>query len=80
MFNLIAFASLIYFTILYGMDINTTGSSNSVDTNLKFNEEDFDNFMINATLIGIILGGIALAFASLMGLYKSLFPLDDISR
>ncbi len=74
-----AFVGVIYFVLSFGLDVNTTNGF-SVNARLKFTEADFDEFMANATLVGIILGGTALAFASLMGMYKSFFPMDPVSR
>lgn len=36
--------------------------------------------MASSTKVGILTGGLALASASILAIYKSIFPADDYSR
>ncbi len=79
--NFAGYAFILFCWYQYLLDISyDSQGSLAVDLKLKFTQKDFAEFMQNATQIGIICGGMSLAFAALMTLYKNLCPSDIDSR
>jgi len=40
----------------------------------------FSKFVSTSTRVGILIGGFALAAASFLAIYRSIFPMDDVSK
>lgn len=79
LFNLISYGLILYCCHRYLIDVNFDNGL-QIDLNVKFSKADFAVFMENATVFGIILGGISLAFSALLTLYKCLNPSCIIAR
>ena len=84
MFNMSCYALIMICWYKYLLDINFVQNASflglTFDLKVKFSKSDFNVFMENGTLLGITMGGLALAFAALMTLYKCLNPSDIVSR
>ena len=82
MINMVGFIGIAYFWYILALDVKTDGKSGSLtlDLSLKFTKADFNRFMTEFTFLGVVLGGISLAFSALLTLYKCLNPQDVYNR
>ena len=82
MVNLAGCMGIAYLWYILALDIKTDQQSGSLtlDLNLKFTKTDFNRFMTEFTFLGVVLGGLSLAFSALLTLYKGLNPPDVYNR
>jgi hypothetical protein len=80
LFNLVAYIGIGYCLTQTLIDIQISSSGFAIEPKVKFSKEGFNEFLENATLVGIALGGGSLIFSALLSLYKCMFPLDEVSR
>ena len=80
MVNLMFYILIFYGWYKFFLDIDYDSNGFNVNLRVKFSKADFAGFVETGTLFGIILGGLALAFAALMTLYKCINPSDLFAR
>lgn len=78
LFNLIATSAIVYIACVYFVKLSNDGTL-MFEPKINFSKKQFAKFVTSSTKVGIILGGMSLASASVLALYKSLFPSDEFS-
>ena len=79
-FNALVYFGLICVWYFLAAEFKPEGDGIKMDLKLGFTKSDFNLFMTNFTLLGIILGLISLIFSALLSIYKSLNPQDIYNR